>query len=306
MSRILALRTPMMTGEDVEYLQSLLSSFGYETGSIDGIYGKNTYNAVKDFQHNNELEIDGIVGPKTWECLFEIENETNNKFQTNSYQNSNNPFDFEQPPVVDRKESLDPVMFAKNLMNYGADIPGETYNTNDGSKYGSPPKVPIKEFQGVIGWESFAQLDTDGSGKPDFYDPDHQPETNLQDRNGEFLNGNEIPYIVLPGSNNIRDVFVGDLGILVNTINNNYIYVIYGDKGPSSKIGEASVAAHRRLGLTDATRNIGYNKKGLIYIIFPNSRENYGYGNGNNIPQTYDEVQRNGEEIWRMFLRENH
>lgn len=59
-----------MKGKDVEQLQQQLTKRGFKPGSIDGIFGINTLDAVVDFQTMNNLEIDGIVGPATWAALF--------------------------------------------------------------------------------------------------------------------------------------------------------------------------------------------------------------------------------------------
>lgn len=53
-------------GEDVVYLQKQLSLLGYGVGNIDGIFGNKTLEAVKAFQVDNNLFVDGIVGTKTW------------------------------------------------------------------------------------------------------------------------------------------------------------------------------------------------------------------------------------------------
>ncbi|MBR1868199.1 MAG: spore cortex-lytic enzyme [Clostridia bacterium] len=53
------------SGQTVKTLQTKLKKWGYYTGSIDGIYGKNTKNAVIYFQRKNGLVADGIAGPKT-------------------------------------------------------------------------------------------------------------------------------------------------------------------------------------------------------------------------------------------------
>jgi len=41
----------------------------YYRSDIDGYYGPITEKAVKDFQRNNNLIVDGIVGSSTYEAL---------------------------------------------------------------------------------------------------------------------------------------------------------------------------------------------------------------------------------------------
>jgi len=57
------------TGRDVRTLQTALTRAGYDTGSIDGVFGAQTERAVKRFQRVLGLEEDGIVGPRTWAFL---------------------------------------------------------------------------------------------------------------------------------------------------------------------------------------------------------------------------------------------
>ncbi len=57
------------TGSTVTQIQTKLKSWGYYTGSIDGIYGSKTVSAVKRFQQNNGLTADGICGTKTLNAL---------------------------------------------------------------------------------------------------------------------------------------------------------------------------------------------------------------------------------------------
>ena len=62
-----------MTGESVKNLQSRLYTLGYYTAAIDGQYGAATKEAVAEFQRQNGLDADGIVGPETRRILFSAE-----------------------------------------------------------------------------------------------------------------------------------------------------------------------------------------------------------------------------------------
>ena len=55
-------------GPQVVALQDTLNGAGYSLDS-DGIYGKKTESAVKDYQKKNGLVVDGIVGKETWGSL---------------------------------------------------------------------------------------------------------------------------------------------------------------------------------------------------------------------------------------------
>ena len=57
------------SGSYVKFLQQLLESYLIPVGTIDGIFGSRTENAVKQFQQENNLSVDGIVGKNTWNAL---------------------------------------------------------------------------------------------------------------------------------------------------------------------------------------------------------------------------------------------
>ncbi len=52
-------------GQEVRQIQTKLKSLGLYTGSVDGIYGAGTQKAVRQFQKNCGLTVDGVAGPKT-------------------------------------------------------------------------------------------------------------------------------------------------------------------------------------------------------------------------------------------------
>lgn len=59
-----------ISGEDVREMQARLNARGYtECGAADGVFGKNTENAVRNFQRDNKLMIDGLAGRDTITAL---------------------------------------------------------------------------------------------------------------------------------------------------------------------------------------------------------------------------------------------
>lgn len=61
-------------GEQVKALQALLVGYGYSIGTsgVDGSFGPATLNAVKKYQKDHGLVVDGSVGPKTWASLLGV------------------------------------------------------------------------------------------------------------------------------------------------------------------------------------------------------------------------------------------
>ena len=59
-------------GDDVRKVQEYLEYLGYDCGSCgaDGIIGNDTVSAIRAFQQDSQLEVDGIVGPLTFKALL--------------------------------------------------------------------------------------------------------------------------------------------------------------------------------------------------------------------------------------------
>lgn len=57
------------SGQEVTNIQTRLKQWGYYTGSVDGVYGQKTADAVKSFQRSNGLTADGIAGAATLEKI---------------------------------------------------------------------------------------------------------------------------------------------------------------------------------------------------------------------------------------------
>ena len=61
--------------DPVEYtsgIQARLNNLGYDSGAVDGILGPRSKAAVRAFQEDNELTVDGIPGPRTRKKLKEV------------------------------------------------------------------------------------------------------------------------------------------------------------------------------------------------------------------------------------------
>jgi peptidoglycan hydrolase-like protein with peptidoglycan-binding domain len=62
---------PGSSGDDVKRLQRVLARMllWNPIGPITGTFDANLETSVKDFQQNNALTVDGVVGPATWAKL---------------------------------------------------------------------------------------------------------------------------------------------------------------------------------------------------------------------------------------------
>lgn len=68
-SAALPVLRPGMEGDVVRQLQQRLRTEGFYSGAIDGIFGSQTEAAVRKAQAENNLTVDGIVGPATWRAI---------------------------------------------------------------------------------------------------------------------------------------------------------------------------------------------------------------------------------------------
>ena len=67
--RVLYLKNPPMRGDDVLTLQARLNALGFDAGREDGIFGRDTYDAVRSFQHEYAIPEDGIFGRRSLSAL---------------------------------------------------------------------------------------------------------------------------------------------------------------------------------------------------------------------------------------------
>jgi N-acetylmuramoyl-L-alanine amidase len=70
--RMLYVTRPLLHGDDVRDLQRRLNRLGFDCGYDDGLYGAQTFDAVRDFQLNVGVSVDGIAGPETVDLLLRL------------------------------------------------------------------------------------------------------------------------------------------------------------------------------------------------------------------------------------------
>lgn len=76
---LIFLITGVNMSKNIELIQISLMKSGYNPGVIDGVWGRNTIDAVKKFQKDKGLNVDGIVGEKTASILFSDPQDTTSK-----------------------------------------------------------------------------------------------------------------------------------------------------------------------------------------------------------------------------------
>ena len=81
--RMLYLKEPPFRGDDVKTLQLWLKTLGFFKNNESGIFDKNTYNALTEFQKNMQLNPDGILGGDTLVHLNSLKRIINEKQSSN-------------------------------------------------------------------------------------------------------------------------------------------------------------------------------------------------------------------------------
>lgn len=59
----------MTAGDDIGELQRRLNALGFDAGRVDGVFGPDTDHALREFQRNVGVDVDGTCGPAVWRAL---------------------------------------------------------------------------------------------------------------------------------------------------------------------------------------------------------------------------------------------
>lgn len=88
-----------------------------------------------------------------------------------------------------------------------------------------------------------------------------------------YVNAEAINYIVLPSGLNLN-ANLGDYAVVLRPETGAVGYAVYADVGPTSKIGEGSVALANALGIPSNAKTGGVSN-GIVYIIFRGSAKTF-------------------------------
>jgi peptidoglycan hydrolase-like protein with peptidoglycan-binding domain len=132
------------TGVAVKQLQQALKDLGYDVGAVDGQFGTKTEQAVKAFQSDRGLTVDGIVGDITWLNIDEADMSN---------------------PTIRKGSKGNPVRRAQKRLTLGGWDTGGV----DGI-FGASTEAAVKRFQhdqgltqdGIVGPQTWAKIDSLG------------------------------------------------------------------------------------------------------------------------------------------------
>lgn len=172
------------------------------------------------------------------------------------------------------------------------------YRSDDGAR----ADIPVCGTRGAVFWKADMDIDCDGRPGPrcnSRTDPLFSDATAYQQSDGQQLDAETLPYIVVPGVSSIwnhrdHDVRAGSVAAVI--YRDRVQYAVVGDIGPRHIIGEASYATARGLGIRpDPIR--GGTGSGVTYLVFKDSRVS---------PiESHRAAVTLGESLARKFVKEN-
>ncbi|WP_394840645.1 glycoside hydrolase family 75 protein [Pendulispora brunnea] len=147
------------------------------------------------------------------------------------------------------------------------------YRTDDETS----ASVAVCDKNGAVFWKADMDIDCDGlrtSKCNENTDPWYQNDTAFHQSNGQPLNAETTPYVVVPspsGTWNYKNFGIQGGSVVAIIYNNKVIYAPVGDTGPTNIIGEASYGAAVALGINPNPANGGTDGP-VTYIVFKNSK----------------------------------
>jgi hypothetical protein len=162
--------------------------------------------------------------------------------------------------------------------------PGSTLSSDRqrlGRRYIGAGSVDVVQKDGktqAFQWSGKMDVDTDGgSSRQSKSDRFYQSQTSMKFAGNKSLDADKLPYVVLPPS--LAKATGAKLGDLVEVKSGGKsMYAIYGDVGPSMKLGEGSISLAKAFD-KHASGNNGIDN-GVTYTVLPGSGAKAGIEDG--------------------------
>lgn len=162
--------------------------------------------------------------------------------------------------------------------------------------------IQVCDKSGAVFWKADMDIDCDGQRTQqcnEDTDCCFLPDTAFHQSDGRPLNAATLPFVVVPSPSSTwdyRQFGISGGGVVAIIYNNQVLYAVVGDTGPTDIIGEASYAAADRLGI-DPDPSTGGTDSGVTYILFKNSTIS---------PiENHDRAVTRGEQLARQFVDNN-
>jgi hypothetical protein len=162
--------------------------------------------------------------------------------------------------------------------------------------------ISVCGANGAVFWHADMDIDCDGqrtSQCNEDTDCCFYPDTAFHTSTDQPLNAAQLPYIVVPSPSSTWNYSSSGLkggGSCAVIYNNQVVYAVIGDTGPTDIIGEASYATAHALGI-DPDPSTGGTDSGVTYVCFKNSTVS---------PiENHDKATSTGQVLATQFVQNN-
>jgi hypothetical protein len=137
-----------------------------------------------------------------------------------------------------------------------------------------PADIPVCGAKNAVFFRADMDIDCDGKATTECNkttDPAFQPQTAATDSKGAPLDAAALPYVVVPGASTRWDYRASGLrmgSVVLVLYGGKMAFGILGDVGPTTGIGEASVAMAKALGIDPNPRSGGVDAETVTYLAF--------------------------------------